>query len=235
MVVLMRSEKVIIGNPERHIVVGTLIVVIAAGYTIGCFERTVEPLDHLFVGTELFGDFVLIGKPDDLGDVKAELFSKLVEELLGCKWIGAVSIGDKAEVFRQFFPLTESHAHGKDAGTDTAVIRDLIAKDGTGYCIHDEPDVPFDSADFDVGFVGNKSGSSLVVIVVNERFDDKGGSPGIVSDLLMRDLNVVEVFEGLRSFAQGESEIDMESQAESHDMGVMFVELQRRSILGKGV
>ena len=51
----------------------------------------------------------------------------------------------------------------------------------------------------------------------------------------MRDLNVVEVFEGLRSFAQGESEIDMESQAESHDMGVMFVELQRRSILGKGV
>lgn len=50
----------------------------------------------------------------------------------------------------------------KDAGTDTAVVRDLIAKDGTGHCIHDEPDVSFDSADFDIGFISSKhfSGSS---------------------------------------------------------------------------
>ena len=66
----------------------------------------------------------------------------------------------------------ESHTHGKDAGTDTAVVRDLIAKDGTGYRIHDKPDVSFDSTDFDIGFVGNKSGSGFVIIVVNERLDD---------------------------------------------------------------
>ena len=100
-VVLMGSEKVIISDPEGDIVVGTLIVVIAAGYAVGGFKRTVETLDHLFERAELFGDFVLIRKPDDLGDIKAELLTELVEELLCRKWIGAVSIGDKAEVFRK--------------------------------------------------------------------------------------------------------------------------------------
>ena len=100
-VVLMRSEEVIIGDPEGDIVVGTLIVVIAAGYAVGGFKRTVETLDHLFERAELFGDFVLIRKPDDPGDIKAELLTELVEELLGRKRIGAVSIGDKAEVFRK--------------------------------------------------------------------------------------------------------------------------------------
>ena len=94
-VVLMRSEEVIIGDP------GTLIVVIAAGYAVGGFKRTVETLDHLFERPELFGDFVLVRKPDDLSDIKTELLTELVEELLCRKWIGAVSIGDKAEVFRK--------------------------------------------------------------------------------------------------------------------------------------
>ena len=58
-VVLMRSEEVIIGDPEGDIVVGTLIVVIAAGYPVRGFKRAVETLDHLFERTELFGDFVL--------------------------------------------------------------------------------------------------------------------------------------------------------------------------------
>ena len=234
-VVLMRSEEVIISDPEGDIVVGTLIVVIAAGYAVGGFKRTVETLDHLFERAELFGDFVLIRKPDDPGDIKAELLTELVEELLGRKRIGAVAIGDKAEVFRKLLQLTESHAHGKDAGTDTAVVRDLIAKDGTGHCIHDEPDVSFDSADFDIGFIGNKGGSGFVVIVVNERLDDEGGSPGVVGDLLVGDPDVVKVFESLGGLAQGETKIDMESQAEPHDMCVMAAKAEGRSILRKGV
>ena len=100
-VVLMRSEEVIISDPEGDIVAGTLIVVIAAGYAVGGFKRTVETLDHLFERSELFGDFVLVRKPDDLSDIKTELLTELVEELLCRKWIGAVSIGDKAEVFRK--------------------------------------------------------------------------------------------------------------------------------------
>ena len=234
-VVLMRSEEVIISDPEGDIVVGTFIVVIAAGYAVGGFKRTIETLYHLFERTELFGDFVLVCKPDDLGDIKEELLTELMEELLGRKRIGAVAIGDKAEVFRKLFQLTESHAHGKDAGTDTAVVRDLIAKDGTGHCIHDEPDVSFDPSDFDIGFIGNKGGSGLVIIVVNERLDDEGGSPGIIGDLLVGDPDVVKIFESLRSLAQGETKIYMESQTEPHDMGVMPAELQGRSIFRKGV
>ena len=234
-VMLMRSEEVVISDPEGDIVVGTLIVVIAAGDAIGGFKGTVETLDHLFERAELLGDFVLVRKADDLGDIKAELLSELVEELLGCKRISAVPIGNKAEVFRQFFQLAESHAHGKDAGAYTMVVGDLIAKDGTGYCIHDEPAVSFDSADFDIGFVGNKGGSGFVIIVVNERLDDKGGSPGVVGDLLVGDPDVVKVFESFRGLAQGETEIDMESQAEPHDMGVMPAELQGRGVFRKGV
>jgi len=234
-VVLMRSEEVIIGDPEGDIVVGTLIVVIAAGYAVGGFERTVETLDHLFKRAELFGDFVLVCKSDDLSDIKAELLTELVEELLGRKRIGAVAIGDKAEVFRKLLQLTESHAHSKDAGTYPAVVRDLIAKNGAGYRIHDEPDVSFDPADFDIGFIGDKGGSGLILIVVNERLDDEGGSPGIIGDLLVGDPDVVKIFESLRSLAQGETKIYMESQTEPHDMGVMPAELQGRSIFRKGV
>ena len=99
-VVLMRSEKVIISNPKGDVVVGTLIVIIAAGDSVGGFKRTVEALDHLLERAELFGDLIFISKSDDLGDIKTELISELMEELLGCKRISTVSIGNKAEVFR---------------------------------------------------------------------------------------------------------------------------------------
>ena len=100
-VVLMRSEEVIIGDPEGDIVVGTLIVIIATGYAVGGFKCTVETLDHLFKRAELFRNFVLVRKPDDLSDLKTELLTELVEELLCRKRIGAVAIGDKAKVFRK--------------------------------------------------------------------------------------------------------------------------------------
>ena len=51
----------------------------------------------------------------------------------------------------------------------------------------------------------------------------------------MGDPDVVKVFESLRSLAQGETKVDMESQAEPHDMGVMAAKAQGRSILRKGV
>lgn len=224
-VVLVRPQKVIIGDPEGNIVVGAFIVVIAAGYTVGGLKRAVETLDHLLERAELFGDFILIGESDHLGDVKVELLTELVEELLGRKRISAVSIGDEAEVFRELLPFTESHAHGKDAGADTAVVRNLIAKDRTGYCIHNEPDISFDPADFDIGFIGNKGGSGFIVIVVNKRFDDEGGGPGVVGNLLVGDPDVVKVFESLGSLTQGEAKVDMESQAKPHDMGIMPAEL----------
>ena len=61
--------------------------------------------------------------------------------------------------------------HDKDTGTGTSVDRDLIAKDRTGYRIHDEPDVSFDTAKFDVSFIGDKGVPAFIIIVVNERLD----------------------------------------------------------------
>ena len=234
-IVLMRSEEVIISDLEGNIVVGTFVVVIAGGYAVGGFKRALETLAHLFERVELFGDFVLVHKSDDMSDIKVELLAELVEELLGRKGICAVSIGDKAEVFRKMFQLTENHAHGKDAEADAAVVRNLIARDRTGYCIHDEPDVSFDPADFDIGFVGNKGGSGFVVIVVNEGLDDDGGSFSVDGDLLVGAPDVVKVFESLGSLAQGEIKVGMKSHTESHDMSVMTAEPQGRGVFRKGV
>lgn len=66
-----------------------------------------------------------------------------------------------------------------------------------GYRIYDETDVSFDHADFDIGFIGNKGGSGFVVIVVSERFDDEGSSPGAVGDVLVGDPDVVKIFKSL--------------------------------------
>ena len=57
----------------------------------------------------------------------------------------------------------------------------------------------------------------------------------LVGDLLMGDPDVVKVFESLGGLAQGETKIDMESQAEPHDMCVMAAKAEGRSILRKGV
>lgn len=119
-------------------------------------------------------------------------------------------------------PYKSSHTH---SGAGNAAFAFLA----------DEPDVSFDPAYFDIGFISNKGGSGFVVIVVNKRLDDEGGSPGVVGDLLVRDPDVVKVFESLGSLTQGESKVDMKSQTKSHDMGIMPAELQGRSILGKRV
>ena len=101
--------------------------------------------------------------------------------------------------------------------------------------IHDEPDISFDAAYFDVGFIGSKGGSGRVVIVIDERLDDKGGSPGIVGDLLVRDADAIQVFQRLCRFTQRQAQIDMHGKAQGHDVGIMFGELQGRGIFRQGV
>lgn len=52
----------------------------------------------------------------------------------------------------------ERHAHGKDARSDRAVVGNLVAEDRAGGSVHDEPDVAFDTADFDIGLIGGEDG-----------------------------------------------------------------------------
>ena len=127
--------------------------------------------------------------------------------------------------------MLQSHAHSQDAGADTTVSRDTVAKNGTGSGIHDEPDETFDALDLDVGFIADHVGRSLVVIGVHEGLDDKSGSSGIVCDLLVGYADAIKIVHGLGGLAKGQLQIDMESQTQGHDVGVVFREVQRGSVL----
>ncbi len=78
--------------------------------------------DHLFKRPEFFGDGVIIGKPDDLGDVELKSIAEFMKELLGGKRIRTIAIGNKAEVFGKLLKVAECHAHGHDTGADAPVI-----------------------------------------------------------------------------------------------------------------
>ena len=81
--------------------------------------------------------------------------------------------------------MPESHPHGKDTGADAAVVRCMVADDGAAGGIHNEPDVSFDAADFDIGFIRSKDIAGFVVVIINKGFDTDGGSLAVISDLLV--------------------------------------------------
>ena len=184
-VVLVRTQEVVVGDPERHVVVGTVVIIVTAADPVSGFEGAVEPFNHLLVGSEFPGDRIIVCKPDYLGDVKLEAIPQLLCELQGGQRIGTIPVGNEPELLRKLLHAPESHAHGEDAGPDRAVIRNLVAKNGTGGGIHDEPDVAFDAADLDVGLVGSEHGGFGISVMVNKGLDDNGGGSGIVGDLLM--------------------------------------------------
>ena len=90
--------------------------------------------------------------------------------------------------------MSEGHAHGEDAWTDTAVVRYLISDDGARSSIHNEPDIGFDATDCYVGFISSKYVSRFIIVVVNEGFNTDSGSFAVVSYLLVRDADVIKVF-----------------------------------------
>ena len=106
---------------------------------------------------------------------------------------------------------------------------------GTTGSIHNKPDVCFNSTDFYVGFISSKDIPFFVGIQVNKGPDADGGGLTVVGDLLVGDADVIQVFKSLGGFAQGQFEVDMEGQAQSHDMCVVLAEIQGRCVLGQGV
>ena len=171
------------------------------GFPVGSPIGTVQPFHDLFERTVFFGNSIVVGKPNDLGDLKSEILSKLLCEFHGGKGIGAAAVSNEFEVVRQLFQPLESHTHGKDAGTDATVVGHLVTDDGPAGGIHNEPDIGFDAAYFDVGFIGGKHFPFLVRILVHKRFDADSGGLAVVGDLLMGDLDVIEILERLAGFA----------------------------------
>lgn len=78
----------------------------------------------------------------------------------------------------------------------------MVTDDGTVGNIHDQPDVGFDTADFDVDLIGHKGFPFAIRVLIDERFDADGSSLTVVGELLVRDADVIQIFECLVGFAQ---------------------------------
>src|SRR5699024_8168585 len=167
-VVLMRTQEVIISNPESQIIVGAFDVVKAVCFPIGSFIRAVQPFHDLFEWAVVFGYSIVVGKSNDLGDRKSKILSKLLCKLHCGKGVSAVAVRNKFKVIRQLLKSVKGHAHGEDAGAHATIVRDLIADDRTAGGIHDQPDKGFHTADFDVGFIGDESVPFFVGILVGK-------------------------------------------------------------------
>lgn len=175
-VVLMGTEEVVVGDPECHVIVGAIIIVVTAADPISGFKCAVKPFDHLLVGAELLRNRVIVCEPNYLGNVKPEAVPQLPCELLGGQRIGTIPVGNEAELFGEAFHAPESHAHGEDARPDGTVVRNLVAEDGAGCGIHDEPEVAFDAPDLDISLISRKDGGLWIFVVVNKGLNDNGGS-----------------------------------------------------------
>ena len=119
---LVRTQEVVISNPESEIIVGTIVVVESVCWTIRDFVSSIEALNHLLVRAKFCGNSVIIRKPDDLSDFKLEFLAEFMEELLGGERLGTIAVNDEAKVFGQFFQMLKSHANSHNARTDTTVI-----------------------------------------------------------------------------------------------------------------
>ena len=184
-IVFVWAQEVIVGNPESQIIAGTFDVVKAVCLPVRSLIGPVQPFHDLFERTVLFRHSIVVGKSDHLGDLERKVFAKLLCEFHGGKWIGTVAVSNEFEVFRELLKSLEGHAHGKDTRTNSTVIGHLVTDDGTTGSIHDEPDVGFDTADFDVGFISHKGFPLTIRILIDEGFDADGCSLTVVGDLLM--------------------------------------------------
>ena len=233
-IVLVGAEEVVVGDPKSDTVVRPIEVVVAAGSPVGEFEGAIHSFHDLLEWAELFGDCIFVGQTDDLGDVELKVLAVVQIELLSGKRIGRVTVGNETELLRKLLKMLQSHTHGQDACADAAIGRDAVTEDGTGYRIHDEPDKSLFTFDLDVGFITDHVGRGAIVIGVNKGLDDKGCGPGIVGDLLVRDADTIKIVHSLGGLAKRQLQIHMESQAQGHDIGIVFGEIERRSILRKG-
>ena len=229
----MRAQEVVIGNPESQVVVGTVDAVKAVCVAVGSLVGAVEPFDHLLERSVFRGNSVVVGKSDDLCDLEGKGFAELFGKLHGGEGIGTVAVSDELELFREFCKSPEGHAHGKDARADAAAVGHLVADDGPGGGVHDEPDVGFDAADFDIGFISGKYFPFFVGVLIDKGLDADGGSLAVVGYLLVGDADVVQVFQGLRGFAEGKAQIACSVRHKDMTWALCLLNLREEAFLGR--
>ncbi len=171
----VRAQEVIVSDPECQIVVGTVDVVKAVCMTVRGLISPVQAFNHLLEWPVFGGNSIVVCKSDDLGDFKGKVFAQLFYELHCGERICTVSVCNELKVLRQFCKIPKCHTHSEDTGTDATVIRHLIAYDRAGGGVHDEPDVGFDAADFDVCLICGEHVSFFVGVLVNKGLDTDSG------------------------------------------------------------
>ena len=120
---VMRSEEVVVSDPESKIEIGILKTVIAAGTSVRSLESAVETLDQLLERSEFSRDFIVISEADDLSDVEAEVLTVFQIELHCSERISAVAISYEPEVFRKLIPeVLKSLTHREDAWTNASAV-----------------------------------------------------------------------------------------------------------------
>lgn len=72
----VRTEKVVVGNPECQVITGTVNVIETVGMSIRCFVSTVQTFYHLFERAMFFGNHIFIGQTDNLCDGKGKVLPK---------------------------------------------------------------------------------------------------------------------------------------------------------------
>ena len=160
---LMRTQEIIVSDPEGYAMAGTFFRTVAAGNAVGFFKSAVQPFYKLFERTEFFGYLIAIGQADNLGDENIPVFLQF--ELLCGQGMGAIAVSNELQGFaREFFKFIKGHAHSKDAGADIPGRGDLVTEDGAGHFIHNKLDIGFDSADFNIGFICCKFVGRLIII-----------------------------------------------------------------------
>ena len=187
----MWSQEVIVSNPESQIIVGTIDVVKAICVAVRSFIGTVEAFNHLFERPVFCRYRIVVGKSNDLSDIEGKVFFEFAGEFHCGKRVSTVTVSDKFKVFRELCESLENHTHCKDTGTNTTVVRYLLADNGSCSSIHDEPDVSFDATDFDVSFIGSENIAFFVGILIYKRLDADSGSLTVVGNLLVGNADIV--------------------------------------------
>lgn len=81
----MGAQEVVISASENQVIACAFDVVKAVCFPVGSLIGTVQPLHDLFERAVFFGNSIVVGKSNALGDRKGEILSKLLCEFHGGK------------------------------------------------------------------------------------------------------------------------------------------------------
>lgn len=88
----MRTQKVIVSNTQNQIIICFIDVVKVVDLLVGGFINMVQPFNHLLEWTEFFGNSIVVGKFNNLCNVKFKSITELMKKLLNSKGIGTILI-----------------------------------------------------------------------------------------------------------------------------------------------